>query len=130
MAALAMAAAVATCGGSSPASPSNSYAGAWSGTLTDSGSGSGTWQMTLSGTSALAGSWSASVSGLTIGGTLGELPPPAGGSGRYFGLSCSFDPLQGGVLLNAVVSGNTATGSYQSLGCAGLATGTVRLTRR
>lgn len=112
------------CRDSAPLSPSSPYAGSWAGTLVDGSAGNGTWQMTLSEVSVLTGRGAMTLDGQVASGLATELPPPPGTSGRFLNLSCG--PGRGDLLVNVTVTMSAITGTYQSLGCAGFSSGTLR----
>ncbi len=113
-----------SCGGSPPSSPSSPYVGRWSGRLVDSAAGDGTWQMTLTEPSLLSGSGTVAVGEVVASGVAVELPPPPGTTGRYLHFNCG--PNRGSLLLHVTVAGNSIAGTYDSLGCGGFSSGTMR----
>lgn len=112
-----------SCGDSAPSTPSSPYVGNWSGTLTDSSAGDGTWEIMLSERTRLSGVGAMTVGGAATSGTVAELPPPPGSTGRYLNFSCG---SSGSLLLHVTVAGNTISGTYDSFGCGGYSSGTMR----
>lgn len=113
----------------SPTSPSDPYAGTWSGGMDDRALGSLNLQMTLSDTPNLAGSWRVAVSGASLSGSASLLPLEQG-SPRQLGLTCGPPPSGGAILLSPTLTGGTLEGTYTAFGCGSLTRGTVRLTRQ
>lgn len=112
-----------------PPAPSDPLAGAWTGTLTDAALGSGVMQVQLAGAPPLNGTWSVSLGADSASGAVGELPLPPGGGGRYWALSCGTLPSQGTLILQSPTVGDVS-GTYQSIGCGRLTSGTVRVAKR
>ena len=99
IATLAITGVVAISGCERPAAPSPTdiYAGVWSGTIGDESAGSGTFSMTLRVDSVLAGTWFASVAGQNPSGTL--TADSLSGATRSFAVTCTTGAGRGSLLL-------------------------------
>jgi hypothetical protein len=115
---------VLACGRAPTPAPSSPYVGFWSGSLSDDSAGEGAWQMTLSEVTTLAGSATLTLGGQVVNGAALELPPPPLSSGRFLSLNCG--PSGGRLVVNISVTGDTLSGTYQSIGCAGFSAGLLR----
>jgi len=113
-----------------PASPtpSDPFAGSWSGTIQDRESGTGTLRVSLFGDFALSGTWSAAIAGQALAGPASLTPP--GTSARALTLTCESSPARGTVAVVASVNGATLQGSYFALDCPRLVGGSINLQRQ
>ena len=108
--------------------PSDPFAGSWSGTIQDRESGPGTLRVMLSGDFALSGTWSAAIAGQSLSGSASLTPP--GTSARALTLTCESAPARGAVAVVASVNGATLEGSYFALDCPRLVGGSINLQRQ
>jgi hypothetical protein len=98
------------------------------GSMTDDLAGSGRLTLTLAGEGVLSGSWQFAGASVAQAGSLFSSALDA--ARRSFGMTCGTMPGQGSLVLGLTLSGNTASGSYLSAGCPGLAGGSVQLIKQ
>jgi hypothetical protein len=118
----------AQCGGNAPTTPSQFLSGVWTGALQDSILGPATALLTITQVGdSLAGTWSVEATSFA-GADGGSLSGTVSGSNVRIFLTSDAPPTCF-FAVTATANGNTITGTFTMVNCAGSLTGSVSLTR-